>query len=313
MTIRSQFEALLSAYLVSLGYHTTDKISALIGEYRKRGPTNILAEMLIHDWETPPTHFAEITASLIPAFRGIIGAPLGPLFSPPTAGVTWKRVVEEGMVVYVALASLLLGDVANRIGRVMLQDLVGYLGWRYAFEDPATMTPMTIIVDELRNVVYPQFIEPLSKGGGANARFVLAQQSLADTEAALGSKALARVLYDNCNTRIWMRMADDRTAQEATEGLGLCAVQLPETGVGLAYGGTGGLSGSSHRRLTSREVPLICPAWLTALPRGEGIVRTRGEVYKLRVPLVTPVTQATLDACGLTALWASMSPLLSTP
>jgi hypothetical protein len=32
------------------------------------------------------------------------------------------------MAVYVALAAMLLGDIANRIGRVILQDLVGYLG-----------------------------------------------------------------------------------------------------------------------------------------------------------------------------------------
>ena len=39
------------------------------------------------------------------------------------------------MVVYVALASLLLGDIANRIGRVILQDLVSYLGRIYAYGD----------------------------------------------------------------------------------------------------------------------------------------------------------------------------------
>ena len=81
-----------------------------------------------------------------------------------------------------------------------------------------------------------------NKGGGANARFILAQQSLADAEAAMGPAQARRVL-DNLNTKIWCRLADDRTAAEATEGLGLCTVQLPETGVGLAYGGVGGLRG----------------------------------------------------------------------
>jgi conjugal transfer pilus assembly protein TraD len=307
-TIRPQFDTLLTDYLVSLGYHATGKLSALIGEYRTRGPMNLLAEMLIHDYETPPAHFAEITASLIPAFRGLIGGPLGPLFSPVVPDVTWQRIVDDGMVVYVALASLLLKDLANRIGRVILQDLTGFLGWRYAYADPATMTPITIFVDELRDVIYPQFVDVLSKGGGANARLILAQQSLADTEAALGTKALARVLSDNCNTRLWTRVADDQTAAEATEGLGLCTVQVPETGVGLSFGGVGGLSGSSQRRLVSRDVPLIRPTWLTALPRGEAFVRMKGEILKLRVPLLTPVPQRTLDACGLTALWASMAP-----
>jgi conjugal transfer pilus assembly protein TraD len=307
-TIRAQFEALLSAYLGHLGYHVTGKLSALIGEYRARGPMNLLAEMLIHDWETPPAHFSEITASLLPAFRSLIGGAVGPLFSPVVPDVTWQRLVDDGMVVYVALASLLLKDLANRIGRVILQDLTGFLGWRYAYADPATMPPITIFVDELRDVVYPQFVDVLSKGGGAHARLILAQQSLADTEAALGTKALARVLSDNCNTRLWTRVADDQTALDATEGLGLCTVRVPETGVGLSFGGVGGLSGSSQRRLVSRDVPLIRPTWLTALPRGEAFVRMKGEVWKLRVPLLTPVPKATLDACGLTALWAAMAP-----
>jgi hypothetical protein len=71
--------------------------------------------------------FTKITSNLIPTFRGVVEELLGPLFSTIPADVTWSRIVEEAMVVYVALASVLLGDIANRIGRVILQDLVGYL------------------------------------------------------------------------------------------------------------------------------------------------------------------------------------------
>jgi hypothetical protein len=34
----------------------------------------------------------------------------------------------------------------------------------------------------------------------------------------------------------------------------------------------------------------------------------KGEVWKLRVPLLTPVPQAALDTLGLTALWAGLDP-----
>lgn len=108
--------------------------------------------------------------------------------------------------------------------------------------------------------------------------------------------------------KIWCRLADDRTAAEATEGLGLYTVRLPDTGVGLAYGGVGGLSGSVHRRLAAKDVPLIRPSWLTALPRGEACVRMKGEVWKPRVPLLTPVPTHTRDALGLTALWQTLDP-----
>ena len=155
--------------------------------------------------------------------------------------------------------------------------------------------------------MWPIRCSPTRSTKGANARFILAQQSLADAEAAMGPGQARRVL-DNLNTKIWCRLADDRTAAEATEGLGLCTVRLPDTGVGLSYGGVGGLSGSSHRRLAAKDVPLIRPSWLTALPRGEAFVRMKGEVWKLRVPLLTPVVPATRDTLGLTALWQALDP-----
>lgn len=307
--LRTHMETLLAAYLLHLGSHTVGKLSALIGEYRKAGPPDLVADALIDDLEKPRDHFTKVTSNLIPAFRGVVGAPLGPLFSALPADVTWRRIVDEGLVVYVALASMLLGDIANRIGRVILQDLVGFLGRRYAYEDVAQAPPITVLIDEFGDVAYPLFTNALNKGGGAKARFILAQQSLADAEAAMGPAQARRVL-DNLNTKIWCRLADDRTAAEATEGLGLCTVRLPDTSVGLSFGGVGGLSGSSQRRLVARETPLIRPSWLTALPRGEALVRMKGEVWKLRVPLLTPVPQATLDTLGLTALWQGLDPVL---
>jgi hypothetical protein len=177
----------------------------------------------------------------------VVGAPLGALFSAIPADITWRRIMDDRMVVYVALAALLLGDIANRIGRVILQDLVSYLGRIYAYGEATTTPPLTVVIDEFGDVAFPLFTNALNKGGGANARFILAQQSLADAEAAMGPAQARRVL-DNLNTKIWCRLADDRTAADATEGLGLCTVRLPDDGVGLSYGG-GGLSGNAQRRL----------------------------------------------------------------
>lgn len=59
------------------------------------------------------------------------------------------------------------------------------------------------------------------------------------------------------------------------------------------------LTGRIDRRLTQQQVPLIRPAWLTALPRGEALVRLRGEVWKLRVPLLDPPPPDALARLGL--------------
>ena len=127
-----------------------------------------------------------MTANLVPAFRGVTGGDMDNLLSSTDSDLTWDDVVEERKVVYFSMSSLLYGEVANRIGRVILQDLIGFLGTRYAFYDPAKMTPLTILIDEFSNVAYPGFIDALNKGGGAKANIMLAMQSLADPEAAMG-------------------------------------------------------------------------------------------------------------------------------
>jgi conjugal transfer pilus assembly protein TraD len=301
-------ERLLHAYLALLGTPDRGKgLKAHIGEYRKSGVEDLIADALIEDSQRPRDHFLKITANLIPAFRGVVGGLLGPLFTIQPDGLTWGRIGSEGMVVYLSLASMLLGDIANRIGRVFLQDLIGFLGRKYAFEDPAMMQPITVLIDEMGAVTYPGFVEALNKARGANCRMVLAGQSFSDLDAAMGEVQTRRVL-DNSNCRVVMRLADDTTAAQVSEGLGSCTVRLPDTGVAVSYGGVGGLSGSSRRSLLGKETPLMRPQWLMALPRGEAVVRTKGEVFKLHVPLLEPVSPAALEATGLTAMWAAMAP-----
>jgi hypothetical protein len=304
--IRQHQEQLVADYLVHLGCHSVPKVDDMIREYQKRFANDLIADALIDDLQKPRDHFTKVTSNLRPAFRGVVGAPLGPLFSPGPDALTWQRIVDEEMVVYLSLASMLIGDIANRIGRVILQDLVGYLGRRQAYEDLTQAVPITVIVDEAARVAYPLFTVALAMAREEKAAYVLAQQSLADMEAALGNQAFARQVYDNCNTRVYLRIADDRTAKEAVVGLGFCAVKLPETSVGISYGGVGGLGGSSTRRLTPKDTELIRPSWITALPRGEAFVRMQGEIWKVRIPLLTPVDHATLEAVGLAKMWEEM-------
>ena len=52
-----------------------------------------------------------------------------------------------------------------------------------AFMEEYPNTSITVVVDEFSNVAYPLFVDAVNKGGGAQARFILALQSLADPEA----------------------------------------------------------------------------------------------------------------------------------
>ena len=43
---------------------------------------------------------------------------------------------------------------------------------------------------------------------------------------------------------------------------------------------------------TFETLSMLRPSWLTALARGEALVRMRGEVWKLQVPLRRPVSDS---------------------
>jgi conjugal transfer pilus assembly protein TraD len=303
ITVTQERDALLERYLRHLGY-TGRGLKPLLTAYQQTRTRDKLAEALIENHIWPAEHYRKVTSNFIPTFRGVVRPPLGPLLSTVPPDLTWKQIVDTQTVLYISLGSLLFGDIANRVGRVLLQDFIGFLGRRYAFEDCAQATPMTIVVDELRQVLYPNFTTALAMARGAGARFVLAQQSMADAEFALGKPA-ARVMAANINTKIWMRLTDDDdSATVATEGLDTYLRETAGNSVGVGYGGVGGLTGNAHRSFETREVPVVRPHWLTALPTGQGFLRTRGTLWKLRVPLLTPVSEADKDALGLTAMWA---------
>ena len=309
-TLVPPFEYLLSRYLARQVGKRQDRdlpdLDTLIAEYRLRQASDrdLLADALIDDHEKPRDHFVQVTANLVPAFRGVTGGDMDDLLSSSEPDLTWDGVVEERKVVYFAMSSLMFGEVANRIGRVILQDLIGFLGRRYAHDDPASMTPLTILIDEFSNVAYPGFIDALNKGGGAKANIMLAMQSLADPEASMGKDGTQRVL-DNLNTRIWFRLTDDATAKLAVEGLGMTSVSREDISHSLSFGGSNGTSGGSRGGMQYVDRSLVRSEWVTGLPRGEAFVRTRGENWKLRVPLLASVdkdeVREVADRYGLVA------------
>ena len=295
-TLLPPFEALIARYLHRVVLKRPDKAPSLaetITAYEQSGSRDLLADALLDDYNKPRDHFQKVTANLTPAFRGVTGGRMAGLLSSAAPKLTWDGIVKKETVVYFAMNSLMFGEVANRIGRVILQDLIGFLGRRYAYDDPDRMSPITILLDEFSNIAYPGFIDALNKGGGARAHFMLAMQSLADPEAAMGRDGTQRVL-DNLNTRVWFRLSDDRTAKLATEGLGFANVSHPQVGYSLGFGGSGPHSASVGGGLQHTEKPLIRSEWLTAMPRGEALVRLKGENWKLRVPLLAPVPEGEL-------------------
>jgi hypothetical protein len=309
--MRHHLVQLVDAYLEVLGCPNTpfktrkgSRYEHRIFHYRDRGINDVAADALIDNLEGPRDHFTKVISNLTPTFRGLVGTPLEPLLSSDPADLTWRRIAEERMVVYVGLASMLLAEDANRIGRAIIQDLIGFLGRRYAYEDIDALEPITVFVDELYEVLYPQFTTALSMSRGAKCRWVLAQQSLAHTAAKLG-RDVARVLMDSCTTRLYFQLADYETAEAVSDSLGQCTIEVPQEGMSLGYGDVGGLSGGLNTVRKPTDAPLFRAAWTYALPKGEYVGRMGGVAVKGKVPLLTLRTQK--DE-ALDGLWRQCAP-----
>ncbi len=313
-TLVQPLEDLIAKYLNEVVFEREEpspSLEDLITEYQESGKRDQLADALMDDHDKPREYFQKVTANLTPAFRGVTGRRMGRLLSSTDPDLSWDGIVENRTVVYFSMNSLMFGEVANRIGRVILQDLIGFLGRRYAYDDPATMTPITILVDEFSNIAYPGFIDALNKGGGAKAQFVLAMQSLADPEATMRRDGTQRVL-DNLSAKVWFRLADDATAKLATEGLGYTSIRREDITYSLNFGGDSSTSAASRGAIREAEVMMFRSEWLTAMPTGEALVRRRGENLKLRVPLLLPVSKkevvAVAEAYGLGKVLAEVQP-----
>ena len=297
-TLAEPLKRLVARYLQEVVFEDDGSprdLDSLLEDYRGQNLSDRLADELLDDVEKSREYFQKVTANLTPAFRGVTGYGMDKLLSSLEPELTWDGIVRDRTVVYFSMNSLMFGEVANRIGRVILQDLIGFLGRRYAYDDPATMSPITILVDEFSNIAYPGFVDALNKGGGARAQFMLAMQSLADPEATMQRDGTQRVL-DNLGTRVWFRLADDATAKLATESLGFTSVRREDISYSLNFGGNSAVSAASRGAMREAEVQLFRSEWLTGMPTGEALVRRRGENWKLRVPLLRPVSKKALRA-----------------
>jgi conjugal transfer pilus assembly protein TraD len=298
-------EKLTVIYMRLQGLSTAPKWKDARNQYHQAGKKDLIAEQLLEDLAHDRQNRRQVTANLYPTFRGMILPPLAPLWSSLTPNISWPKIAQQQMVVYISLSSLLLRDIANRIGRIILQDLMGFVGWRYEYADLKQALPITMVVDEVARVAYADFPIALAMSREAKVRFILAQQSFSDMEATLLDRTLADQVYENCNVRIFGRVSDT-TAKKSTEGLGTCTVQLPDTSTGIGYGGVGGLSGHTARRLVNTPVDLVRLEWLGGLPSGEAYVRLHGALHKVRIPMLEEVSERQVDELGLTAVWQKM-------
>ncbi len=137
----------------------------------------------------------------------------------------------------------------------------------------ADKLPINLHADEFNELMGDEFIPLINKGGGAGIQVTAYTQTLSDIEARIGNRAKAGQVIGNFNTLQMLRVRETATAELLTQ-------QLPKINVltkTLVSGATDtsdpeantDFTSSSQDRVSSTSVPLIEPAHIVSLPKGQ--------------------------------------------
>ncbi|WAH55494.1 type IV conjugative transfer system coupling protein TraD [Pseudomonas silvicola] len=255
------------------------------------------------------TYFDKIVASLLPLLEKLTSGKTAQLLAPnytdlddPRPIFDWLQVIRKRGIVYVGLDALTDAEVAAAVGNSMFADLVSVAGHIYkhgvdhglpGVYSSTEKLPINLHADEFNELMGDEFIPLINKGGGAGIQVTAYTQTLSDIEARIGNRAKAGQVIGNFNTLQMLRVRETATAELLTN-------QLPKVNVQtrtLVSGATDtadpdahtDFTSSSQDRVSSTAVPLIEPAHIVSLPKGQMFsFQEGGQLWKVRMPLPQP-------------------------
>ena len=240
-------------------------------------------------------HFNKMTASLNPLLDKLMSDKICELLVPSMCNsrqaIDWHSVIEKRQVIYIGLDSLRDAEVASAVGAAIFADLTSVAGDIYHNREVDYQTiPVSIHADEINEIMQPQFLSLINKGGGAGFQIVGYTQTFSDLVTKLGSKDKAYQAIGNFSTLIMFQVKDLDTAN-------LLVKQMPNVEVSSLVVISGSSDDSSphtaidfkssvQMRKVARDVPLIEVNDITELPKGQCFcLMGGGKLYKLILPL----------------------------
>ncbi|MWA29802.1 type IV conjugative transfer system coupling protein TraD [Burkholderia pseudomallei] len=254
------------------------------------------------------TYFDKIVASLLPLLEKLTTGKIAQLLAPDYRDLTdarpifdWMQVIRKRAIVYVGLDALSDAEVAAAVGNSMFSDLVSVAGHIYKFgvddglpgATAGATLPINVHADEFNELMGDEFIPMINKGGGAGVQVTAYTQTLSDIEARIGNRAKAGQVIGNFNNLFMLRVRETATAELLTR-------QLPKVDVYTASVVSGATDSSDPKgktaftsntvdRVNATSVPMIEPAHLVALPKGQCFALMEGgHLWKVRMPLPAP-------------------------
>lgn len=267
-----------------------------------------VAESLIALISHPRDHLEKLIASVRPLLEKLTNGMAGDLLSPKYADgqdtrpvFDWSSVIGNGGIVYVGLDALSSTSVAAAVGSSMFADLTTVASriYKHGIDhgQSSALPPrkLSIHADEFNELIGDEFIPMINKAGGAGFQVVAYTQTAADIEAKIGNASKARQIEGNFNTRIYMRVVDDATAEGFVSRLNEVYIKSVTTSSRAGDSNDpeefADFTSMSEDKLTVEKVTALSPADLGQLPKGHAFALLNGgQLYKFRIPL--------LDAAG---------------
>jgi conjugative coupling factor TraD (TOL family) len=256
---------------------------------------------LVSAFKYDKTYFDKIVSSVGPLMEKLTTGNIAALISPDYLDENdtrpifeWMDVIRRKGIVYVGLDALTDTTVASAVGNSMFADLVSVAGhiYKHGVSGESVDTPPTISMhaDEFNELVGDEFIPLLNKAGGAGFQVTAYTQTWSDVEARLGNRAKAGQVAGNFNTLIMLRVKELATAEMLTEQLPKVEVftLMSVSGVDDSSEPGSGVDFKSRNedRISVSEVPMLTPAELITLPKGQAFALLEGgQLWKIRMPL----------------------------
>ena len=254
------------------------------------------------------TYFDKIVASLLPLLEKLTTGKIAQLLAPNYSDLTdprpifdWMQIIRKRAVVYVGLDALSDAEVAAAVGNSMFADLVSVAGHIYKFgiddglpgANPGGKLPINVHADEFNELMGDEFIPMVNKGGGAGVQVTAYTQTLSDIEAKIGSRAKAGQVIGNFNNLFMLRVRETATAELLTKQLPKVEIFTTATMSGATDSsdpqGHTAFTSNTQDRVTTTSVPLIEPAHVVSLPKGQCFALIEGgQLWKVRMPLPLP-------------------------
>ena len=238
-------------------------------------------------------HYAKITANLLPILKQLTSGPLGRSLSPDPYDacdsrpiMNLQKVAEGGHVLYLALDSLPEPITGSAIGAITLADMAALAGMRY--NSGRYGKPITLIVDEMSEVVNRPLIQILNKGAESGVTCICAMQTMSDLADRLGSTDAARVAVGNLNNLFVLRSKDQFTQEFATETFGRTYIQSIDETIATGQDNRPGDFSASYSRRRTATLEEVVPAFaLGKLPTCQFFASVSGgRLLKGRIPIL---------------------------